>query len=87
LLLNTCPSPPGLGLELQSTIMVLLEVFVWCCARTGAVLGVVCKNCGVLVVLQCWTCECCFPWWYSSGRLLGFASSCGAASSSLQFSD
>jgi hypothetical protein len=70
LLLITCPSPPGLGLELQSIIMVLLEVFVWCCARTCDVLGVVCKNSGVLVMVQCWTCECCFPWWCSSGRLL-----------------
>jgi hypothetical protein len=25
------------------------------------VLSVVCKNCGVLVKLQCWTCECCSP--------------------------
>jgi hypothetical protein len=27
LLLITCPSPPGLGLELQSIIMILLDVF------------------------------------------------------------
>jgi hypothetical protein len=40
-----------LGLELQLDSMVLLEMFVSCCARTVAVLGVV----------QCWTCECCSP--------------------------
>jgi hypothetical protein len=27
------------------------------------------------------------PWWYTSGRLLGLASSCGAASSSFSFND
>jgi hypothetical protein len=40
-----------IGLELQLVSMVLLEMFVCCCARTGAVLGVV----------QCWMCECCSP--------------------------
>jgi hypothetical protein len=44
-------SPPKLDLELQLDSMVLLEMFVWCYARTVAVLGVV----------QCWTCECCSP--------------------------
>jgi hypothetical protein len=35
----------------------------WCDAVQELVLflGVVCKNCGVLVRLQCWTCECCSP--------------------------
>jgi hypothetical protein len=60
--LLACPSPPGLAagplsfsswldLELQLDSMVLLEMFVWWCARTVDVLGVV----------QCWTCECCSP--------------------------
>jgi hypothetical protein len=40
-----------LDLELQVDSMVLLEIFVCCCARTVAVLGVV----------QCWMCECCPP--------------------------
>jgi hypothetical protein len=44
-------SPPELDLELQLDAMVLLEIFVWGCARTVAVLGVV----------QYWTCECCSP--------------------------
>jgi hypothetical protein len=30
----------------------------------------VCKNSGVLVMVPCWSSECCFSWWCSSGRLL-----------------
>jgi hypothetical protein len=63
-------SPPELDLELQLDSMVLLDVIVWWCASTGVVLGVVCKDCDVLALVHCWWCECCFPWWYSSGRLL-----------------
>jgi hypothetical protein len=63
LLLITCPSPPGLGLELQSIIKILLDVFLCLC---GAVQELVL----FLVLLLYWSNESCFSWWSSSSRLL-----------------
>jgi hypothetical protein len=50
--------------------MVLLDMFEWWFARTGSVLGIWCKNCDVLALVQCWKCVCCFSWYPSPGRRL-----------------
>jgi hypothetical protein len=50
--------------------MVLLDMFEWWFARTGSVLGIWCKNCDVIALVQCWKCVCCFSWYPSPGRRL-----------------
>jgi hypothetical protein len=64
LLLITCPSPPGLDLELQYILIVLLDDF---SCLSGAVQELVM----FLVMFPCWLNGRCFSWWCSSSRLLG----------------
>jgi hypothetical protein len=49
--------------------------------------GAVCKNSGVLVMVQCWLSECCFLWPCSSPPAAGSADCCGAAISFIQSDD
>jgi hypothetical protein len=70
-----CPSPPGLAADHLSFsswawswasihphgFARCFLVFKWCCARAYDVLG----------DISCWSNGSCFPWWYSSSRLLG----------------